>query len=189
MPKKSKSKTKPEEKKIDKKLEPKVKEIKPEAKHDEEESIEFNEDFAEEILTAESRGRAMPILMSGQIQEKPIASLEEFAESLPSSANDSEKDDKGYANKTKYGAESYTGAKNYEATDKKDYETSASFVPERRPSEAERSPFTTPTAQPSSTREQESKESLEKFSQQQQYATQRDQEQNEPAFRHKEKRE
>lgn len=182
---KSKSKTKP----ADNKVEPKIKEIKPETKQDKKgKPIELNEDFVEEILTAESRGRAMPIMMSGQIQEKPVDSLEGFADSLPST-NDSEKDDKGYAVSTKYGGESYTGAKNYEASDKKDYESSSGFIPERRVEE-ERSPFTTPAMQSSSTREQESRESLEKFArQQQQYQTQRQEDQNQPAFRHKEKRE
>ena len=161
----------------------KIKEIKQgEKEQDEEESEFFNGEFTEEILTAESRGRALPILMSGMIQEKPIDNLEEFADTLPTP--ETEKNDKGYS-ASKYGFSSYNSGSNYEKNDKKDYE-SANSSPQQR-AEPDRT-FTTPTMQSSATREQESKESLEKFSQQQQYQTKREEENSGPAFRHKERR-
>ncbi|MEK6885476.1 MAG: hypothetical protein AABX17_00760 [Nanoarchaeota archaeon] len=163
----------------------KIKEVKSEKKtqeQDDEEPEFFNGEFTEEILTAESRGRALPVLMSGMIQEKPIDSLEEFAETLPTPE---EKTDKGYT-ASKYGFGSYTAATNYEANEKKDYESKASPMQQR--TEQDRT-FTSPSMQSSSTREQESRESLEKFSQQQQQYQVRRDEENQPAFRHKDKRE
>jgi len=161
---------------------PKIKEIKQEKKieQDDEEPEFFNGEFTEKILTAESRGRALPILMSGMVQEKPIGNLEEFAETLPTPE---EKTDKGYS-ASKYGFGSYTSATNYEANEKKDYESKASPVQQR--TEPDKT-FTSPTMQSSTTREQDSKESLEHFSQQQQYNVRRE-EDNQPAFRHREER-
>lgn len=197
MPKKSKSKSTaekemkkrgielPKTEKKETKEAPKIKEIKVEKKQsngqEEEEPEFFNGEFTEEILTAESRGRALPILMSGMIQEKPIDSLEEFAETLPTPE---EKTDKGYT-ASKYGFGSYISASNYEKNDKSDYESKAAPIQPR--TEPDRT-FTTPTMQPSSTRESEAKESLEHFSQQQQQDKAQREEENQPAFRHREKR-
>ncbi len=174
-----------------KKIEPRIKEIKHDKTQEELEAEElFKEEFAEEILTNESRGRAVPIIRSGMIQETPIANLENFADTLPSSTTDSDKDDKGYSTKAKYGSESYSGAKNYESSDKKDYESSSMAsnrtMPDQR-TEQEQPAFGFQQAR-TSTRENEAKESIDTFSRIDQYQTQSREKDNGPVFRHKDKK-